>query len=46
MVNLMDAAHTAVMAVVARCLNIGGMLAAMLSRVLGLGLSRRRAGAG
>ena len=32
MANLMDAEYSAVMAVVAHCLNIGGMLAAMLGR--------------
>ena len=44
MVNLMDTAYAAVMAVVARCLSTGGMLAAKLSRAVGL--ARRRAGAG
>ena len=44
MANMMDAANTAVMAVVAHCLNIGGMFAAMLSRAVGL--ARRRAGVG
>jgi len=44
MANLMDAACTAVMAVVARCLSIGGMLAAMLDRAGGL--ARHRAGSG
>ena len=34
MVNLVDAAYTAVMAVVAHCLSIGGMLTAMLSRIV------------
>ena len=44
MVNLMDAACTAVMAVVAHCLRIGGMLAMMFSRAVGL--TRLCAGSG
>jgi len=44
MANMVDAVRTAVMAVVAHCLSIGGVLAAMLSRAVGL--ARRRAGSG
>ena len=36
MVNMMDAAYTAVIAVVAHCLSIGGMFAEMLSRAVAL----------
>ena len=47
MANMMDAARMAVMAVVAHWLSIGGMLAAMLSRAVGLVPPvRRRAGPG
>ena len=44
MANMMDAAYTAMMAVVAHCQSIGGMFAAMPSRAMAFAM--RRAGAG
>ena len=44
MANMVDAACTAVMAVVAHCLSIGGMIAAVLSRAVAFAM--RRAGSG
>ena len=46
MANMVDAACTAVMAVVAHCLSAAGLIAVMLSRAVALAMRRAGSGAG